>query len=232
MEDLTRIYSKNLFFTACVFFLGLVIPYARGNSLAGVLLILLAIGLYGYIGKLLIDVIKQLSKKETSIKELKFLFITLAVLCAGGYFFIGVIDAKEQMISGLREIKAGENYDLFSFDGFFSYFQDLTFTYLNSLYYSIVVMTTLGDSKIVAEGGFTRIIVGFEVGTALSLTIFKIGEYYSERSSAEAKEIEVRILSEVQKINPSYTVNPEAGFWERTFMKLTIKSSRRRKARG
>jgi hypothetical protein len=147
-------------------------------------------------------------------------------------FFIGVIDAKEQMISGLREIKAVDNYDLFSFDGFFSYFQDLTLTYLNSLYYSVVVMATLGDSKIVAEDGFSRIIIAFEVGAALSLTIFKIGEYYSERSSAEIMETERRILSEVQKINSSYTFDSEAGFWERTFMKLTIKSSRSRKARG
>lgn len=232
MQDLTRIYSKNLFFTACVFVMGLVIPYARGHSLAVALLSLLAIILYGYIGKLLIDVIKQLSKNETSIKELKFLFITLAVLCAGAYFFIGVIDAEEQMISGIREIKADENYDFLSFGGFFSYFQDITLTYLNSLYYSVVVMATLGDSKIVAEGAFTRVIVAFEVGTALSLTIFKIGEYYSERSSAEVKETEGRILSEIQKINPSYTVDSEAGFWERTFMKLTIKSSRRRKTRG
>ena len=232
MEDLTRIYSKNMFFTACVFTMGLVVPYARGNSLAVVLLILLAIVLYGYIGKLLVDVVKQVSQKETSIKELKYLFITLVVLCAGGYFFIGIIDAKEQMISGLREIKADDKYDFLSLDGFFGYFLDLTFTYLNSLYYSMVVMATLGDSKIVAEGGFTRIIVAFEVGIALSLTIFKIGEYYSERSSAEAKETESRTLSEVQKINPSYTVDPQSGFWERTFMKLTIKSSRRRKARG
>ena len=70
MEDLTRIYSKNLFFTACVFVMGLVIPYARGHSLAGGLLVLLAIVLYWYIGNLLIDVIKQLRKNETSIKEL------------------------------------------------------------------------------------------------------------------------------------------------------------------
>ncbi|MGM8224936.1 hypothetical protein ACSV5M_00040 [Cellvibrio sp. ARAG 10.3] len=232
MEDLSKIYSKNLFFTACVFALGLVIPYGRGNTIAGLLLIFLALVLYGYIGKLLMDVIKRLSHKEASIKELKFLFITLAVLCAGAYFFIGVIDGEEQMISGLREIKDGRAYDLHSFDGLFDYFQDLTFTYLNSVYYSIVVMATLGDSKIVAEGWFPRIIIAFEVGVALSLTIFKIGEYYSDRSSEEAKERERRIINEVQNINPSYIVHPEAGFWERTFMKLTIKSSRRRRARG
>jgi hypothetical protein len=231
MEDLTRIYSKNLFFTASVFVMGLALPYSRGNFLAGLSLSILAIVLYLYVGKLLVDVIQRLSLKSTSTKELKFLFITLAVLCAGSYFFIGVIDVKEQMISGVREIKPDAEYRLYSFDGFFSYFQDLVFTYLNSLYYSIVVMATLGDSKIVVEGGITRIIVAFEVGTALSLTIFKIGEYYSDRSSIEAKETEARIVSELKKITSNYAVDPEAGFWERTFMKLTIKSSRRRKSR-
>lgn len=231
MEDLTKIYSKNLFFTACVFFMGLGIPYAKGNSIAGLLLIFLAIVLYIYIGKLLIDVINRLSHKESSIRELKFLFVTLAVLCAGGYFFIGVIDVKEQMISGLRVIKPDDSYELLSFNGFVRYFHDLTFTYLNSLYYSTVIMATLGDSKIIAEGVFTRMIVAFEVGVALSLTIFKIGEYYRELSVTEAKQTEQRIISEVKNVNLSFTVDPKAGFWERTFMKLTIKCSRRRKAR-
>ena len=230
MKELSRIYSRNLFFSACVFIMGLIIPYSRGNSVAMLLLFFLGIVLYGYVGKLLVDVIKRLSHKETSIKELKFLFLTLAVLCAGSYFFIGVIDVEQKMISGLREIKPDAKYVLFSFNGFFRYFQDLAFTYMNSLYYSIVVMATLGDSEIIVKGGFTRIIVAFEVSTAISLTIFKIGEYYSELSSAEAKETENRIVSEVQKINPSYIVDPDAGFLERTFMKLTIKFSRHRKS--
>lgn len=232
MEDLTRIYSRNLFFTASVFAMGLMIPYAKGNTLAVTLLILLAIILYCYIGKLLVEIIMQLSKRATSIKELKFLFITLAVLCAGGYFFIGVVDSAEKMISNLRHIKTKDCYNLLSIDGFLDYFLDLILTYLNSLYYSIVVMATLGDSKIIAEGIFTRIIIVFEVGTALSLTIFKIGEFFSERSSAETKKFERRILNEVQKINPSYIVDPKAGFWERTFMKLTIRARRRRKSLG
>lgn len=232
MDDLVRIYAKNIFFTACVFVMGFVIPYARGNFMAQSLLMLLALVLYFYIFKLLIAVISRLGKTETSINDLKFLFITLAVLCAGAYFFIGVIDASEKMLSGLRAIKPDSEYDLYSLKGSFAYFQDLSFTYLNSLYYSIVVMVTLGDSKIVVEGGITRLIVAFEVATALSLTIFKIGEYYRELSSKEARETESRIVDEVQKINPSYTVDPDAGFWERTFLKLTIKSSKCRKIRG
>ena len=83
------------------------------------MLFFLGIVLYGYVGKLLVDVIKRLSHKETSIKELKFLFLTLAVLCAGSYFFIGVIDVEQKMISGLREIKPDAKYVLFSFNGFF-----------------------------------------------------------------------------------------------------------------
>ncbi|MDX1750351.1 MAG: ion channel [Methylophaga sp.] len=232
MEDLNRIYLKNVFFTSCAFMMGLVLPYAKGNSLAMFLLIILAIILYRYIGNLLIDVIKRLSHQETSLKELKFFFITLVILCAGGYFFIGVLDAEEQMLSGLREIKLDAEYELYSVEGFFTYFNDLIFTYLNSLYYSIVVMATLGDSKIVVEGSFTRLIVAFEVVTALTLTIFKIGEYYSELSAVASNQAENRIVSEVKKINPKYVVDPKAGFWERTFVKLTIKSGRSRKARG
>lgn len=134
------------------------------------------------------------------------------------------------MISGLRQIKSEDEYQLSSFDGFFRYFQDLMFTYLNSLYYSVAVMATLGDSKIIAEGGFTRLIVTFEVGTALSLTIFKIGEYHSQRSSAEMKAVEKRIINEVKKIDPNFKVDLEAGFLDRILMKFKTKYIRRRQA--
>ncbi|MEO9944723.1 hypothetical protein [Paraglaciecola sp.] len=198
MDDLTKIYSKNLFFTLCVFFVGLALPYSRDSALAILLLILLVFLLFAYLGKLLLDVIKRVSHSDTSIKELRYLFITLAILCAGSYFFIGIIDSKEQMISGLREIKVEASYELNTLSGFFGYAQDLVSTYLNSLYYSIVVMSTLGDSKIIVEGGIPRFIIAFEVGAALSLTVFKIGEHYSKRSTLEAKATENRIIEAVK----------------------------------
>lgn len=76
MRNLNVIYSNNLFFTVCAFFVGLALPYSRGNYLAISLLLLLTIILYIYLGSLLVNVIKELGKKETSINELKFLFIT------------------------------------------------------------------------------------------------------------------------------------------------------------
>lgn len=222
MKNLNSIYSKNLFFTLCVFLLGLMIPYARGYDLAGLLLIVLVILLYVYIGKLLVGIIKELSQEDTSVKELKFFFITLVVICAGGYFFIGIIDVKEEMISGLRALKNEDKYDFFSFSGFMTYFNDLIFTYLNSLYYSVVVMTTLGDSKIVAEGGFTRIIIGLEVSTALTLTIFKIGDYYSKQSAREAKESETKIINQLERLQLGCELQkPQSHYQKRNLMKLT-----------
>lgn len=204
MEDITKIYSKNLFFTACVFIMGFVLPYIRENTISLSLWMILAAFLYGYIFKLLIDVIKSLNKKDTSINELKFLFITLAILCASGYFFVAITDAGQNSISGLRVIKADSKYDFNSFKGPVDYFIDIARTYLNSLYYSIVVMATIGDSTISVKGELPRVIIAFEVTTALTLTIFKIGKYYSELSSNEAKATEDRIVNEIKKATNNY----------------------------
>ena len=158
--------------------------------------------------------------------RLKFFFITLAVVSAGAYFFIAIIDSKEQMIAGLREVEAEQVYNFQSLNGLMAYARDLVSTYLNSLYYSIVVMATLGDSTITAHGGLTRVIVAFEVATALSLTVFKIGGYYGERATLEAKQSESRIIRELQNVGlgrpcqPLQTVDPAAGWWERLFTRL------------
>lgn len=204
MEDINKVYSKNLFFTACVFIMGLSLPYIRGNGTFISLWIMMAVFLYVFALKLLIDVINSVNKKTASINELKFLFITLAVLCASCYFFVAITDAGQNSISGLRVIKADSEYDFNSFKGPVDYFIDIARTYLNSLYYSIVVMATIGDSTISAKGELPRLIIAFEVTTALTLTIFKIGTYYSEQSSNEARAIEHRIVNEIKKVTTNH----------------------------
>lgn len=204
MEDITKIYSRNLFFTTCVFIMGFVLPYIRENTISVSLWMILAVFLYGYVFKLLIDVVKNLNNKDASINELKFLFITLAVLCASGYFFVAITDAAQNSISGLRVIKAESEYDFNSFKGPIDYFIDIARTYLNSLYYSIVVMATIGDSTISVKGELPRVIIAFEVTTALTLTIFKIGKHYSKQSSHEAKATEDRIINEIKKVTNNY----------------------------
>lgn len=201
MKDLSNIYTKNLIFTACVFIMSIILPYSNQFNIIKPLLLIMTLILYAYMGKLLVDIIKKLGQKQTSVRELKFLFITLAVLCAGAYFFIAIVDQEEMLISGLRVIKPHTHYNMHSIAGLYDYFFDVFSTYLNSFYYSIMIMATLGDSKIAAESGITRLIIAFEVGTSLSITIFKIGEYYSEHSSQEAKASEERIIHHIENIN-------------------------------
>lgn len=184
--------------------MGFVLPYIRGNAIFISLWMIMAVFLYGYVFKLLIDVINSVNKKNVSINDLKFLFITLAILCASGYFFVAITDAGQNSISGLRVIKADSEYDFNSFKGPVDYFIDIARTYLNSLYYSIVVMATIGDSTISVKGELPRVIIAFEVTTALTLTIFKIGTYYSEQSSNEAKATEYRIVNEIKKLTTNY----------------------------
>ncbi|MGP8294585.1 hypothetical protein ACT3XD_10435, partial [Halomonas sp. AOP7-B1-5] len=70
-----------------------------------------------------------------------------------------------------------------------------------SLYYSIVIMSTLGDSGIVIKNTFVRLIVVSQVIATLSLTIFKIVEHYSNHSLVEARMSELKILNEIKNIN-------------------------------
>ena len=198
----SEIYKKNLIFTFFVFVLGFSIPYIQGITILQVLATILGLMLYLWSGYILIQVIKEVSKKQTSIQELKFLYITLALTCAAMYFYYGVMDSKEETIYGIRAIKDFQSYQIYTFKGAFEYFKDLFDTYLNSIYYSVVVMGTLGDSVISVKGGLGRLIVGFEVATALSITVFKIGEHYSELSSREVKASEQKILEAVDRLKP------------------------------
>ncbi|EKO3833953.1 hypothetical protein NTH52_004972 [Vibrio harveyi] len=220
MKQLNDIYKKNGIFILFIFLLGFSIPYIKDKPFVQFLAMVFALGLYIWNAYILIQVIKAVSSKQSSIHELKFLYITLGITCAAGYFYYGVMDAKELTISGLRAVKDYSHYELYTFDGAFEYFKDLFDTYLNSIYYSIVVMGTLGDSLIIVKGGFARFIVGFEVATALSITVFKVGEYFSDASSKETKASEDRIISEINRIKTGEFNSHLTGFLRRFYLWL------------
>ncbi|KFF70513.1 hypothetical protein IW01_10170 [Pectobacterium brasiliense] len=206
MKNSQNIYSKNLFFILFIFIISLCIPYAKSNPFK-ITLFLGSLSLYAYMFIILLNVIKRVSDPRISINELKFLFITIAAFYSGCYFFLATIDQKEIMISGIREVNASLNYDFYSFTGFYDYAKDIFITYLNCVYYSVMIMATLGDSNIEASGGIAKLLVASEVGLTLTITIFKVGEYYSLRSSQEALEMEKNIIRRIDSINrPSLTL--------------------------
>ncbi|MCO7072095.1 hypothetical protein [Vibrio cholerae] len=220
MNQLNNIYKKNGIFTLMVFTMGFSIPYIQEKPFIQFLVMIAAFILYLWNGFILAQVIKAVSNKKSSIHELKFLYITLCLTCAAGYFYFGIIDSDEKVISGLRVMKDYNAYGLYTFEGAFDYFIDICHTYLNSIYYSVVVMGTLGDSVISVKGGFARFIVGFEVVTTLAITVFKIGEYFSDMSSREAKMSERIIVSEIQKLGMCSCNNRSYGVLKRSYVKL------------
>lgn len=125
MKQLNDIYKKNGIFILFIFLLGFSIPYIKDKPFVQFLAMVFALGLYIWNAYILIQVIKAVSSKQSSIHELKFLYITLGITCAAGYFYYGVMDAKELTISGLRAVKDYSHYELYTFDGAFEYFKDL-----------------------------------------------------------------------------------------------------------
>ncbi|QQG30193.1 hypothetical protein JFY74_09315 [Pectobacterium carotovorum] len=216
MGNSQEIYSKNLFFILFIFIISLCIPYAN-NNLFKIFLLLGTLSLYLYMFIILLNVTKRVSDPKISIKELKFLFITIAAFYSGCYFFLATVDQNEVMISGIREVNASLDYDFYSLSGFYDYAKDIFNTYLNCVYYSVMIMATLGDSNIEASGGIAKLLVASEVGLTLTITIFKVGEYYSLRSSQEAQEMEKNIISRIDSLSrPSLTLKEKIF---RTFFK-------------
>ncbi|WP_224553014.1 hypothetical protein [Pectobacterium versatile] len=206
MENVQKIYSKNLIFILFVFIISFLLPYAKSDIFSGLLLSASLI-LYVYMFIILLNVIRRVNDPDISIKELKFLFITIAVFYSGCYFFLATVDKDEMVISGIREMELLVHYDFCSFNGFYNYAKDIFSTYLNCVYYSIMIMATLGDSNIEASGGIAKFLVASEVGVTLTITIFKIGEYYSLRASQETKEMEKNIIGKIDNLSrPSQTL--------------------------
>ncbi|MBE0464279.1 hypothetical protein [Halomonas colorata] len=201
MVGLNKTYSRVFLFTSGVLIFGLLIPYSKNEMWAFILLLFLSAILFVFVFVLVNAVEKLVKNKFSSVRELQFLFVILVFLYAGIYFLLGLADIDERLIRGLREIREYSNYKLYTVNGFFEYLHDVFLTYFNSLYYSIVIMSTLGDSGIVIKNTFVRLIVVSQVIATLSLTIFKIVEHYSNHSLVEARMSELKILNEIKNIN-------------------------------
>lgn len=157
--------------------------------------------------------LKVLENNNTTLEELKVLLFGLVALFAAFYFFISVIDIEEKAISGIRVIKAREEYDFNCYADMADYFLDIVKTYLNSLYYSIVVMVTLGDSSIIVKSHLVRFFVAAEVLSVLFITLFKVTSYYdgvSERKHEELKSL-IKGAIDHKKAQVSYKAERKRG---------------------
>nr|WP_321239370.1 ion channel [uncultured Tolumonas sp.] len=197
MNELNKIYKQNLFLTLAIFFATIGLPFSKNWAILQPAIFIIYLCCYVFISYLMSSLVKKVLSKESSIQELRFLYLTLIIVCASGYFLFSIIDMKGTMISGLSEIHDITSYKLNSFNGLLSYFNDLVFTFINSIYYSIVVMATIGDSSVTLHNGFPRMLVAFEVAMTISLTVFKISSLYNKESSEDLLKLKNEIIKEI-----------------------------------
>ncbi len=220
MDQVRAIYKKNFLIAAGSFVIVLFLPYA--TELARWLMMALALTLYVYLGYMMVKLAEECMRPATSLERLRFLYITIGLFFASGYFFLAAIDSGEEMIKNVR-VFCSTDCSYPGFDGFSERIQETTYTYLNALYYSIVVMTTLGDSKITVEGGLARPLVAAEVLMSIGMTVFKLAQYYNDMASKEARSTEDRLVREIRaaaKNREAQKSLPVGGFLSRLLAKF------------
>ena len=177
------------------------IPLA--SELGKLFLLLLAMVVYVYmffsIGKLISEY-KSYPKTDNALVQL---YLNILLTFSSAYFFLSAIDIDENMITGLRAMSPHFSED-YSFIGVIDYFNGLGFTFVNCIYYSLVVMATLGDSSIVLKDTLPRTIVMFQVGYTIWLTGYALANHFNNKSTEELKKVENNLKSEISHIR---TVN-------------------------
>ena len=173
------------------------IPLASG--IGKLLLFALAIMAYVYtfysIGRLISEY-KNYPKTDNALVQL---YLNMLFTFSSAYFFLAAIDIDENMISGLRAMNPhfSHNYSLI---GVVEYFNGLGFTFVNCVYYSLVVMATLGDSSVVLKNTLPRTIVMFQVGYTIWLTGYALASHFSNKSTEEIKKVEENLTSQISHI--------------------------------
>ncbi|MCG9757130.1 potassium channel family protein, partial [Shewanella insulae] len=100
------------------------------------------------------------------------------------YTFASVASPSGGFISGLHPIlETGKTYQDASL---LAVYYQIPYLFLDSIYYSVMVMTTLGDGSI-QPNNIMKMVVISHVGFTFYITVFGVAEYFSSQSSKEFK---------------------------------------------
>lgn len=198
MEKIRKTFFLNFITLILALLLAAIIPLSRGYFWLQVTVILLFIFSYIMLTYFLIRLVKHCEADVSHLADLKFLLITILFVFATLYFLLASFDSSEKIIFGLRGYPKDKKIAIDGVLSFLDYMQDLFLTYFNSLYYSAVVMATLGDSGMGVKNIVPRIFVATQLIVTYSLIIFKLSEYFNDRSGIAAKESEDRIVNSIR----------------------------------
>ncbi len=197
MENIRKTFILNFVSLVVAILIVAVIPLSKGYFWLQLILVALFVLSYISLAYFIARVVRHCENDISHLEDLKFLLITILFVFATIYFLLASFDKSQSMLSGFRGYPGGE----FAIDGvvpLLNYIQGLLLTYFNSLYYSVVVMATLGDSGMSVTNIVPRMFVAAQLTITYSLIVFKLSEYFNSRAELAAKESEDRIVKSMR----------------------------------
>lgn len=117
-------------------------------------------------------------------------YLSILLFYSLAYTFAAVASPVGGFISGLHPVM--EPHQTYQTTDLIDIYSALFNLFFDSIYYSVSIMTTLGDGSIQPKG-IIKLIVASHVGFTFFVTVYGVAEYFSNQSSKELRK-ELAIL--------------------------------------
>ncbi|MEX5575413.1 hypothetical protein Q1J52_21020 [Pseudomonas lijiangensis] len=166
---------------------------------------LLAIALTTYIVSFMsiLSILKSYTKNSKSLEGFLVIYIDVTFLFAAIYFFMAALTPAEEVIYGVKKICM----TITCYNGPLTQISTLIESFLDCIYFSILTMTTSGDTNIGVKTFWGRFTVSAQLITTVYISIVGLAKYFSQKSSEELTELKTSILNSIQTENPPQRPN-------------------------
>ena len=129
--------------------------------------------------------LKKWEARDKSNYRLAPFYVDLFIFYSLAYAFASIVAPDGTFIGGLHPIlESGKTYKEASLSEIYT---KLHLLLMDSIYYSVMIMTTLGDGTIQPKN-ILKTVVMSHVGFTFFITVFGVAEYFSNQSSKELKK--------------------------------------------
>ncbi len=204
-------------FLLIVMIIGVPVVAKLGNS-HGLLFIQIMMAVtIGVVTLSLVFFIKNFETREKGNHHLFSFYIDIFIFYSLAYTFAVVASPSGGFLSGLHDIC--NNCGSYQEAELADVILELVPLFIDSMYYSVVNMTTLGDSSI-SPHNIMKLIVVSQVGFTFFITVYGIAEYFSSETSNELKLLANEKISQKRSENDMSNRQVVVPVKERIFVSL------------
>ena len=169
-----------------VMIIGVPIVAKLGNSYGLFFIQMMMLVTIGVVSLSLVTFIKNYENRERGNQHLFSFYIDIFIFYSLAYTFAVVASPSGGFLSGLHDIcnKCSSYQEAELTDVLL----ELMPLFIDAMYYSVVNMTTLGDSSISPQN-IMKLVVVSQVGFTFFITVYGIAEYFSSETSKELKQL-------------------------------------------